>query len=61
MYYLALCDSFEYLCYGSTAIINIFTLPVRGSTLRRQILMSKVNARAVGINDITCVAQKGVE
>ena len=25
--------SLEYLCYGSTAIINIFTLTVRGSTL----------------------------
>ena len=30
---LALSDSFEYLCYGSTTIINIFTLTVRGSTL----------------------------
>ena len=26
-------DSFEYLCYGSTIIINIFTFTVRGSTL----------------------------
>ena len=25
MSYLAFSDSFEYLCYGSTAIINIFT------------------------------------
>ena len=30
---LALSDSFEYLWYGSTAIRNIFTLTVRGSTL----------------------------
>ena len=30
---LALSDSFEYLCYGSTAIENIFTLTVPGSTL----------------------------
>ena len=30
---LALSDSFEYLCYGSTAIRYIFTLTVRGSTL----------------------------
>ena len=30
---LALPDSFEYLCYGSTAIRNIFTLTVQGSTL----------------------------
>ena len=26
-------DSFEYLCYGSTAIIHILILTVRGSTL----------------------------
>ena len=32
-FYLALSDLFEYLCYGSTVIINIFTLTVRGSTL----------------------------
>ena len=30
---LALSDSFEYLCYGYTAIRNIFTLTVRGSNL----------------------------
>ena len=30
---LYLSDSFKYLCYGSTAIINIFTLTVQGSTL----------------------------
>ena len=30
---IALPDSFKYLCYGSTAIRNIFTLTVRGSTL----------------------------
>ena len=33
MSYSALSDSFEYLCYGSTAIRNVFTLTVRGSTL----------------------------
>ena len=33
MSYSALSDSFEYLCYGSTANIYIFTLTVRGSTL----------------------------
>ena len=33
MSWSALSDSFEYLCYGSTAIRNIFTLTVRGSTL----------------------------
>ena len=26
-------DTLEYLCYGSTAVINIFILTVRGSTL----------------------------
>ena len=30
---LALSDSFEYLCYGSTAIRNMLTLTVLGSTL----------------------------
>ena len=30
---IALSDSFEYLCYGSMAIRNIFTLTVRGLTL----------------------------
>ena len=32
MSWLALSDSFEYLCYGSTAIRNIFIPTVRGST-----------------------------
>ena len=32
-FYLALSDSFEYLCYGSTVITNIFTLTVLGWTL----------------------------
>ena len=46
-------DSFEYLCYGSTANINIFTLTVRGWTLdvyRRQNLMSKADPRTVKVN-----------
>ena len=44
-------DSFEYLCYGSTNIINMFTLTVQRSTLvyRRQILTSKVDPRAVRV------------
>ena len=58
----ALSDSFEYLCYGSTAIINsftltvrgsIFTLTVRGSTLDvygRQIMTSKVEPRTARVN-----------
>ena len=33
MPWLALSGSFEYLCYGSTTIINILTLSVRGSPL----------------------------
>ena len=43
---LALTDSFEYICYGSTTIRNMFTLTVRGST-RRQILTSKVYSQTV--------------
>ena len=39
---LALSDSFEYLCYGSTKIKNIFTLTVRGSTL---VVTTKVDPR----------------
>ena len=48
---LALSASFEYLCYGTTAIIHIFTLTVRGLTLnfRRQILTSKVDPRAIRV------------
>ena len=30
MSYAGFPDSFEYLCYGSTTIRNIFTLTVRG-------------------------------
>ena len=33
MYYSALSDSFEYLCYVSTDIINMLTLSVRGPSL----------------------------
>ena len=48
---LALCDSFEYLCYGSKAIGNMLALTARGSTLdvRRQILSSEVDSRAVRV------------
>ena len=46
-----LSDSFKYLCYGSTATINIVILTVPGSTLdvriyRRRILTTKVDPRA---------------
>ena len=34
---LALSNSFEYLCYGSTTILNIFTLIVRGPSLHGRI------------------------
>ena len=56
---LALPASFEYLCYGSTAITNILILPVRGSSLDvtilrqlygRQILTSKDGPRAERFN-----------
>ena len=40
MSYSALPDSFEYLCYGATMIINIFTFTARGLTLGRQNLTS---------------------
>ena len=33
MSYSGLSDSFEYICYGSTAIRNIFAFTVRGLTL----------------------------
>ena len=29
MFLLDLSDSFKYICYGSTAIVNIFTLTAR--------------------------------
>ena len=54
MYSLALSDLFEYLglCYASTAIINMFTLTVQGSTLNvRQILTTNVGPRAVRVNN----------
>ena len=46
MSYLALSASFEYLCYGSTAIINVLIRSVHG----RQILTTKVDPRAVRVN-----------
>ena len=53
MSWLALYDSFEYLCYGSTAIGNILILSVRGSSsyvvYRRQILTYKDGPRAEGL------------
>ena len=52
---LALSDSFEYLCYGSTAITNSLVRTVQGSTLdvyKRQILTSKVDPRAVSGNPL---------
>ena len=56
---LALSASFEYLCYGSTAIIKRVTLLVRGSTLtsecdvfRRHNPTSKVDPRTVKVKNI---------
>ena len=46
---LALSDSFEYLCYGSTAIINIVTL-TESDVCRRQIMTTKFNPRTVRVN-----------
>ena len=45
-------DSFEYLCYGFTAIRNIFTFTVQGSILVvriRRLQTSKVDPRAVRV------------
>ena len=36
MFLLALSDSFEYLCYGYTAILNIFDSFSAGIDFRRQ-------------------------
>ena len=49
MSYLALFDSFEYLCYGSTAICNIFYSYSAGIDFRRQNLTTKVEPRAVSV------------
>ena len=38
---LVLSDSFAYICHGSTAIIKLFTLIVRGSTLDVRFLRLK--------------------
>ena len=57
MSYLAFSDSFEYLRYGSTAIINRFTLTVRNRlklseshVYRCQVLTSNFDLRAVRVN-----------
>ena len=52
---MTLSASFEYLCYGSTAIINILIPKVRGPSLeydvyRRQILTPKNVPRAEMVN-----------
>ena len=47
MSYSAISHSFEYLCYGSTAIINSFTLYSAGIDFSRQILSTKVDLCAV--------------
>ena len=44
MSYSALSDSFDYLCYGSTAIINMFTLTVWGIDFGRQNLKTSDSA-----------------
>ena len=54
MSYLALFDSFEYLCYESTISINSFILTVRGSTF--QSLTSKFYPRAVRVRGKMLIA-----
>ena len=41
---LALSDSFEYMCYGCTAIINSFTLTVWRSNLALNFFMKTLEA-----------------
>ena len=49
--YLSLSGSFEYLCYGSTATIYIFTLSVRGSTLDvRRLTFNPLTAKLFNLN-----------
>ena len=61
MSYSALSDSFDYLCYRSTAIRNFFLLqredrlyPSESDVYRHQILNGKVDSRAVRVN-LKCV------
>ena len=52
---LALSDSFEYLCYGSTSITKKVIFIVWESTVweyRRQILTSEADSRAVRVKDL---------
>ena len=44
-------DSFEYLCYGSKAIRNMFTLYNAVIDCRSQILTTKVDPRAVRVKN----------
>ena len=51
---LAFFDSFEYLCHGSTAIINLLNFSVRGPSLDSSIdvrLTYKASPRAERVND----------
>ena len=58
MSWLALSDSIEYLCYGFLGMINILVLSEQRSTLesdvyRGQILMSKIDPRAVKVKQMS--------
>ena len=60
MSWLALSDSFKYLCYESTAIRNILLSQCRGrlytsesDVYRRQILTYKDGPRAVKIQEVS--------
>ena len=53
-------DLFEYLCYGSTTNINMWSLTVRGWTsesdvYRRWILTTEVVSRAVRVKPSRCI------
>ena len=58
MSYLSISASFEYLCYGSTTVINILilsarepSLDVRNDVYKERILTSEVDPRAKRVNN----------
>ena len=59
---LVLTGSFEYLCYGCTAVTNILILSVMGPSLyagiRRQILTYKDGPRAERVKSVPVLENK---
>ena len=59
MYYSALSASFEYLCYGSMAIImHLFISVSTGTVFRRQNLTSKDGPRTESVNSVYIAAPR---